>query len=136
MKMLVKKDVNTRGVKPGGHPHRPWESSEIGGLWGCPPSLKHKLETDDDVVSKKCIKCHKYRVYFHDICSNCDPTLNERKEYKVVSFLNLHENEKLHDFVHNRIVPNNDGIRYRPDLLFSFCDSAIIVEIDEFQPTF
>jgi hypothetical protein len=91
--------------------------------------LKHKLPTDEDVVNKKCIKCHVYRVYFHDICSICDPTLNERKEYKVVKFLRSHGNEKLHDFVHNRILPNNDGIRYRPDILLSFSDSAIIVEI-------
>jgi hypothetical protein len=94
---------------------------------------KHKLETDDDVVHKKCIKCHIYRVYFDDVCSNCDPILNERKEYKVINFLRSHVNENLHDFVHNRILPNNDGTKYRPDILFNFSDSAIIVEIDEFQ---
>jgi hypothetical protein len=95
--------------------------------------MKHKLITDVDVTHKKRIKCNTHRIYFNDICSICDPTSNQRKEYKVVNFLKSRINEKLHNFVHNRILPNNDNIKYKPDILYRFSDSAIIVEIDEFQ---
>ena len=93
----------------------------------------YKFKTDEDVVSKKCAKCQKHRAYFDDLCHSGNPTLNERKEYKVVNFIQSHLNSKLHDFMNNRIVPNDDNIKYGPDLLFSFSDNAIIVEIDEFQ---
>ena len=99
--------------------------------------LRHKLETDIDVFHKRCQKCQKNRIYFDDICPICDPTLNERVEYKVVNFLLSQPDQRLHDFVHNRQLPNNnDDKKYRPDLLYIYNNpnkNTIIVEVDENQ---